>query len=160
EGHVSTNDTLLMLANGAAGGVPLAGDDLARVGGGVAGLCGELARALAAGAEGAPPLIPIEGEGTRDDAGAHPIARALADSALVKTAVFGADPNWGRIVSAAGYAGVEFEEEQLSLWLGDLPLYDRGVPLPFDEVAASAYLKRERDVLLRLRLTLGAGRCT
>ena len=51
------------------------------------------------------------------------MAKAVADSALVKTAIFGADPNWGRIVSAAGYAGVEFEEEQLSLWLGDMLLY-------------------------------------
>jgi glutamate N-acetyltransferase/amino-acid N-acetyltransferase len=74
--------------------------------------------------------------------------------------VFGADPNWGRIVSAAGYAGVEFEEEQLSLWLGDLLLYHAGTPQPFDAAAASAYLKRQRDITLRLRFTLGAGRCT
>jgi glutamate N-acetyltransferase/amino-acid N-acetyltransferase len=160
EGHVSTNDTVLLLANGRAGGAALAGHDLASFGGAVAGLCGELARAIASDAEGATHLITIEVEGTRDDAEAHRIAQAVANSALVKTAIFGADPNWGRIVSAAGYAGVAFEEEQLSLWLGDLPLYDRGVPLPFDDVAASAYLKRERNVLLRLRLTLGNGRCT
>ena len=73
------------------------------------------------------------------------MAKTVAESALVKTAVFGADPNWGRIVSAAGYAGVEFEEEQLSLWLGDLLLYHAGTPQPFDAAAASAYLKRERD---------------
>jgi len=53
-----------------------------------------------------------------------------------------------------------FEEEQLSLWLGDLPSYDHGVPLPFDAATASAYLKRQRDVLIRLRFTLGTGRCT
>lgn len=160
EGHVSTNDTVLLLANGAAGGATLAGDDLARFGGAVTGLCGDLARAIAADAEGAQHLVTIEVEGTRDDAEAHKIAKTIADSALVKTAIFGADPNWGRIVSAAGYAGVVFEEEQLSLWLGDLPLYDHGIPLPFDAAAASGYLKRERNVLVRLRFTLGTGRCT
>jgi glutamate N-acetyltransferase/amino-acid N-acetyltransferase len=104
--------------------------------------------------------VTIEVEGLRDDGEALRVAKAVADSALVKTAIFGADPNWGRIVSAAGYAGVEFEEEQLSLWLGDLLLYHNGVPQPFDGATASAYLKRERHVHLRLRFTLGAGRCT
>jgi glutamate N-acetyltransferase/amino-acid N-acetyltransferase len=160
EGHTSTNDTLLVLANGAAGGRSLAGPDLYRFGQELEALCGDLARAIAADAEGAQHLVTIQVEGTRDDAEAHRIAKAVADSPLVKTAIFGADPNWGRIVSAAGYAGVPFEEEQLSLWLGDLPLYDRGAPLPFDAAAASGYLKRERHVLLRLRFTLGSGRCT
>ena len=73
------------------------------------------------------------------------MAKTVADSALVKTAIFGADPNWGRIVSAAGYAGVEFEEEHLSLWLGDMLLYHAGTPQPFDAATASAYLKRKRD---------------
>jgi glutamate N-acetyltransferase/amino-acid N-acetyltransferase len=79
---------------------------------------------------------------------------------LVKTAVFGADPNWGRIVSAAGYAGVPFEEAQLTLWLGAFLLYEKGAPLPFDAAAVSAYLKTNREVTMRLRLTLGAARCT
>src|SRR6185437_3058206 len=90
----------------------------------------------------------------------HRVAKTVAESALVKTAIHGADPNWGRIVSAAGYAGVEFEEEQLSLWLGDLLLYHAGTPQPFDATTASAYLRRERDVLVRLRFTLGPGRAT
>ena len=105
-------------------------------------MCGDLARAIASDAEGAKHLVTIEVEGTRDDAEAHKVAKTVADSALVKTAIFGADPNWGRIVSAAGYAGVPFEEEQLSLWLGDTPLYQYGVPLPFDAGSASAYLRR------------------
>ena len=74
----------------------------------------------------------------------------MADSALVKTAIFGADPNWGRIVSAAGYAGVAFEEADLSLWLGDFLLYEPGTPLPFDAAAARAYLKNNREVTFRL----------
>ena len=162
EGHTSTNDTLLLLANGAAqpGQPTMQGDALARFGSAVTDVCGELARAIAADAEGATHLVTIDVEGLRDDREAYRVAKTIADSALVKTAIHGADPNWGRIVSAAGYAGVEFEEEQLSLWLGDLLLYHAGVPQPFDAATASAYLKREPHVHLRLRFTLGPGRCT
>ncbi len=160
EGHTSTNDTLLLFANGRAGGAPLHGEALGQYGDAVAGVCRELAQAIAADAEGATHLIVLDVEGLRDDEEARRVAKTVAESALVKTAVFGADPNWGRIVSAAGYAGVEFEEEQLSLWLGDLLLYHAGTPQPFDAAAASAYLKREPTIHLRLRFTLGAGRCT
>ena len=115
---------------------------------------------VGADAEGAGHLVTVDVEGLRDDEEARRVAKAVADSALVKTAVFGADPNWGRIVSAAGYAGVDFEEEHLSMWLGDLLLYHLGTPQPFDAATASAYLKHNRAVRLRLRFTLGAGRCT
>jgi glutamate N-acetyltransferase/amino-acid N-acetyltransferase len=158
EGHTSTNDTLLLFANGT--GAPLQGPALARFGAAATEVCAELARAIAADAEGASHLVVIEVEGLRDDAEARRVAKAVADSPLVKTAVFGADPNWGRIVSAAGYAGVAFAEEDLSLWLGDLPLYQAGTPQPFDAATASAYLKNNREVRLRLRFTLGTGRCT
>jgi glutamate N-acetyltransferase/amino-acid N-acetyltransferase len=162
EGHTSTNDTLLVLANGQAapGGAALAGDGLSRFASALTAVCADLARAIADDAEGAKHLVTIEVEGLRDDAEARQIAKAVADSALVKTAIYGGDPNWGRFVSAAGYAGVPFEEEHLSCWLGDVPLYLAGVPQPFDAATASAYLKRERNVLLRLRFTLGAGRAT
>jgi glutamate N-acetyltransferase/amino-acid N-acetyltransferase len=163
EGHTSTNDTLLLLANGtAAGGLDrrLGREGLARFEAAVTDVCGELARAIAADAEGATHLLTIEVEGLRDNREAYCVAKTIADSALVKTAIHGADPNWGRIVSAAGYAGVAFEEEQLSLWLGDLLLYHAGVPQPFDADTASAYLKRERHIELRLLFTLGPGRCT
>jgi glutamate N-acetyltransferase/amino-acid N-acetyltransferase len=160
EGHTSTNDTLLLLANGRAGGSTLHGDELNRFSSAVTGVCGDLARAIAADSEGASHLVTIEVEGMRDDSEAYRVAKTIAESALVKTAIFGADPNWGRFVSAAGYAGVEFEEEQLSLWLGDMLLYHHGVPQPFDTDTASAYLKRERHVHLRLRFTLGSGKCT
>ena len=160
EGHTSTNDTLLALANGHAGGPRLEGDELSRFGAALAGVCGDLARAIASDAEGAKHLVTIEVEGMRDDAEAHRVAKTVAESALVKTAIAGADPNWGRFVSAAGYAGVPFEEEQLSLWLGDMLLYQHGVPLPFDAASASAYLRRERHVHLRLRFALGSGSCT
>ncbi len=158
EGHTSTNDTLLLLANGQ--GRPLRGEALARFGSAATAVCADLAHAIASDAEGASHLVRVEVEGLRDDEEARRVAKTVAESALVKTAVFGADPNWGRFVSAAGYAGVAFEEEQLSVWLGDLMLYHAGAPQPFDAGAASAYLKNNREVSLRLRFTLGPGRCT
>jgi glutamate N-acetyltransferase/amino-acid N-acetyltransferase len=158
EGHTSTNDTLLFFANGH--GTPLQGADLRRFDDAATGVCGELARAIAADAEGATHLVRIEVTGTRDNAEARCIAKAVADSALVKTALFGADPNWGRIVSAAGYAGVEFEEKDLSLWLCDTVLYQAGVPVEFDKAALSSSIKQTRELNLRLQLTLGNGRCT
>jgi glutamate N-acetyltransferase/amino-acid N-acetyltransferase len=158
EGHTSTNDTLLLFANGS--GPRLEGKALAGYGRAVTAVCADLARAIAADAEGAQHLVTVEVEGLRTDVEAHRVAKAVADSPLVKTAVFGADPNWGRIVSAAGYAGVAFEERDLSLWLGETLLYQAGTPQPFDAAATSAYLKNNREVLLRLRFTLGPGRCT
>jgi glutamate N-acetyltransferase/amino-acid N-acetyltransferase len=117
--------------------------------------CVSLARMIADDGEGATHFITIDVEGcpTTDDARA--IARAVADSPLVKTAIHGADPNWGRIVSAAGYAGVPFEEEDLSLWLNEVPVYQNGVPLPFDGAALSNSLKSQRDVHVRLVFNSG-----
>ena len=159
EGHTSTNDTLLVLANGASEH-RLEGRDLAEFDAVLVDVCTELARMMAADAEGAKHLVTIEIEGLADDGEARKVAKTIADSALVKTAIFGADPNWGRFVSAAGYAGVPFEEQDLSLWLGDLPLYKAGAPLPFDAATASAYMKHNREITLRLKFANGSGRCT
>jgi glutamate N-acetyltransferase/amino-acid N-acetyltransferase len=160
EGHTSTNDTVFLLANGT--GPPVREDDPAfhALDAAVHQVCAELARDIAADAEGAAHLIVLHVDGCRSDAEARQVAKAVAESALVKTAVFGADPNWGRIVSAAGYAGIPFEEKDLSLWLGDLLLYRDGTPVPFDAATASAYLRQHREVHVRLRFALGPGRCT
>jgi glutamate N-acetyltransferase / amino-acid N-acetyltransferase len=158
EGHTSTNDTLLLLANGE--GPHVQGAALAPFSQAVAEVCGDLSREIAGDAEGASHLITIDVEGLRNDSDAKRIAKAVADSALVKTALFGADPNWGRIVSAAGYAGVPFDEPQLSLWLGQFLLYQHGTPLPFDAAAVSAYIKNNRALDIRLLFNLGSGRCT
>jgi glutamate N-acetyltransferase / amino-acid N-acetyltransferase len=158
EGHTSTNDTVLLLANGT-------GPKLSQAAAGpvlqaISEVCAELARQIAADAEGANHLITIHVTGTRTNAEARTIAKAVAESALVKTAVYGADPNWGRIVSAAGYSGVLFEEPQLSLKVGPYLLYEAGRPLPFDAAEVSGYLKQNRDVTFELLFTLGHGRCT
>ncbi|MBL8796608.1 MAG: bifunctional glutamate N-acetyltransferase/amino-acid acetyltransferase ArgJ [Planctomycetia bacterium] len=157
EGHTSTNDTVLFFANGE--GKPLHGKALRRFGERLETACFDLARQIAADAEGAKHLVRIEVEGLRNDADAHRIAKTVAESALVKTAIFGADPNWGRVVSAAGYAGVAFEEKDLSLWMGDLLLYKKGTPQDFDAKEASAYLKNNREVTFRLKFNLGSGSC-
>jgi glutamate N-acetyltransferase/amino-acid N-acetyltransferase len=156
EGHTSTNDTAILLANGASGQRA----ESHKFAAAIRDVCTELARAIAADAEGAEHLITLEVEGLPSDEDARRVAKAIADSPLVKTAIYGADPNWGRIVSAAGYAGVPFEEKDVSLWLGDLPLYRDGSPLPFDAATASAYLKQNREVTMRLRFAGGPGRCT
>jgi glutamate N-acetyltransferase/amino-acid N-acetyltransferase len=160
EGHTSTNDTLLLFANGASGCWVESAQEIHLFAVAVLEVCTELARAIAADAEGAEHLITIEVEGLPSDEDARRVAKAIADSPLVKTAIYGADPNWGRIVSAAGFAGVPFEEKDVSLWLGDLPLYRDGSPLPFDAATASAYLKQNREVTMRLRFAGGPGRCT
>lgn len=158
EGHTSTNDTLLFLANGQS--APLLGADLDRFNDAAIAVCADLARAIAADAEGAEHFLIIHVEGTRTEAEARQIGKCVAESALVKTAIFGGDPNWGRIVSAAGYAGVAFEEADLSLRLGDFLLYDKGAPLPFDAATVSAFIKANRTLTMRLTFTLGSARCT
>jgi glutamate N-acetyltransferase/amino-acid N-acetyltransferase len=109
--------------------------------------------------EGATHLITIDVEGCRDFGEARAMARSVADSPLVKTAIHGADPNWGRIVSAAGYAGVPFDEAQLSLWLNGVAVYHQGVPLEFDASALAAQLRSQRETNIRLVLTQGKGQC-
>jgi glutamate N-acetyltransferase / amino-acid N-acetyltransferase len=158
EGHTSTNDSLILLANGA--GSPVSGAAAERFEQSVLEVCGELARAIVADAEGADHFVTIQVEGMRTEKEARRVARVIAESALVKTAIFGGDPNWGRIVSAAGYAGVDLEEKNMSLWLGDTLLYERGMPVPFNAQGASSYLKENREVLIRLKFDLGPAACT
>ena len=128
EGHTSTNDTVLLLSSTAATEPVLQGEDLTAFAGLVKSACETLAQKMADDGEGATHFITIDVEGceTRDEARA--IARVVAESPLVKTAIHGADPNWGRIVSAAGYAGVPFEEEQLSLAINGVTVYESGCP--------------------------------
>ena len=150
EGHTSTNDTMLLLASGAAGGPALSGDELATFEQALIEVCIELARTMPDDGEGATHLIVIDVTGCSDRAGAKQIAQTIADSALVKTAVTGADPNWGRIVSAAGYAGVTFDPRGVSLKVNGFQLYESGAPVPFDAAEVSASIKGNRDTHVEL----------
>jgi len=141
EGHTSTNDTVLFLANGAAGGEPLSGKSLVAFQRVLGDVCEELARSIPADGEGATHLIRIEVHGCRGRDEAHCIAKAVANSPLVKTAITGADPNWGRIVSAAGYAGVCFDPTGISLLVNEQLLYENGAPTGFDAEAVSESIR-------------------
>jgi len=155
DGHTSTNDTVLLLANGAAGGKRLKGSDLEAFGHALLGACDALAREIADDGEGATHVLRIEVRGcpTRDQA--RQIARTIADSPLVKTAICGADPNWGRIVSAAGYSGVVFDPEKMVLWLNGTLLFRDGAPVEFDGDKVSASIKAARETLIELEMGFG-----
>jgi glutamate N-acetyltransferase/amino-acid N-acetyltransferase len=159
EGHMSTNDTVLLLANGAAGTTSLAGADLAKFNVALAEVCTELARAIPADGEGATHLITLDVEGCATREAARQIAKTVAESPLVKTAVAGGDPNWGRIVSAAGYAGVPFDPRGVSLTVNGALLYEHGSPVAFDEAAVSSSMRENRDTAVVLRFGEGQERC-
>jgi glutamate N-acetyltransferase/amino-acid N-acetyltransferase len=156
DGHMSTNDTVLLLANGAAGGAPLAGADLATFERALAEVCQELARAIPADGEGATHLVMVEVKGCATRDSARTIAKTVAESLLVKTAITGADPNWGRIVSAAGYSGVPFNPAGVSLWVNGTQLYKLGAPVPFDHEAVSHSIRDNRDVNILLEFHEGS----
>jgi glutamate N-acetyltransferase/amino-acid N-acetyltransferase len=145
EGHTSTNDSVILLANGAAGGPELKGNALAKFQATLVEVCEDLAQSIPADGEGASHLITVEVHGCRTRDEAIQIAKTVADSPLVKTAVAGNDPNWGRIVSAAGYAGVPFDASKVCLHLNGSLLYERGQPVPFDGDAVSAAMAADRN---------------
>jgi glutamate N-acetyltransferase/amino-acid N-acetyltransferase len=155
DGHMSTNDTVLLLANGAAGGPPLAGDELEQFRVAFEAAAGELARAIPLDGEGATHLITIDVVGCATEADARSIARVVADSPLVKTAIAGADPNWGRIVSAAGYAGVGFNPDGVDLRVNGFELYRQGAPVEFDDPLVSKSIRENRDTSVILTFSEG-----
>jgi glutamate N-acetyltransferase/amino-acid N-acetyltransferase len=157
EGHTSTNDTVLLLGPG-RNEAPLQGADVKVYAELVREACASLARQIADDGEGATHLIQIDVEGCSTPDEARRIAREVAESPLVKTAIHGADPNWGRIVSAAGYAGIPFDESELSLTLNGFPLYHNGQPLPFDAGEVSRSIRSHKDVTMVLTLKRGPER--
>jgi glutamate N-acetyltransferase/amino-acid N-acetyltransferase len=155
EGHMSTSDTVLLLANGAAMREPLNSANRPQFQQALDEVAAELARAIIADAEGAEHEITIDVRGLRSRDEAYRIAKSVAESPLVKTAITGGDPNWGRIVSAVGYAGVKLEERDVSLSLNGVPLYRSGSPLAFDAAAVSSGMKNTRQVHIELDFPLG-----
>jgi glutamate N-acetyltransferase/amino-acid N-acetyltransferase len=155
EGHMSTNDTVLLLASGAASRSALQGADLAAFRQALLEVCTDLARAIPDDGEGASHLITIEVRGCATRADAHRIAKTIAESALVKTAIAGGDPNWGRIVSAAGYAGPQFDPAKVSLAINGHQLYRAGAPVPFDARTVSESIKSARETHVVLELAEG-----
>jgi len=160
EGHTSTNDTVLLLASGASGGTPLTGDALKQFCEVLDAICVDLAKQIPADGEGASHLITIDVQGANSREDARQIAQTVANSNLVKAGVAGADPNWGRIISAVGYAGVEIDPDQVRVAINGVSLYQQGAPLDFDiaEVSASIAGSMETSIVVELDSGTAAAR--
>jgi glutamate N-acetyltransferase / amino-acid N-acetyltransferase len=145
DGDTSTNDSLIALANGQSRtpAITEMGAEAEKLEAMLTAVCQHLAKAIARDGEGATCLVEVQVSGANDETAARQIAKTIAGSSLVKSAIFGRDPNWGRIAGAAGRAGVPFEQDNLQIKLGDFLLFENGQPLPFDKAAASAYLKQK-----------------
>jgi glutamate N-acetyltransferase/amino-acid N-acetyltransferase len=165
DGDSSTNDTLLVLANGASGATKITkadGADYKKFVAALEQVCKTLAIGIVEDGEGATHLVEIEVRGAPSDALAKQVAQTIALSALVKTAIAGADPNWGRILAAAGRSGVAFNPDHAEIWLGRMKMYgppngaSYSVALPLDERAAHKRLL-EKNVPIVVDLHNGSG---
>lgn len=167
DGDTSTNDSLIALANGESRTPAITemdknGQKLEAM---LTEVCQYLAKAIARDGEGATCLIEVQVSGASDEKSARQVAKTIVGSSLVKSAVFGRDPNWGRIAGAAGRAGVQFNQEDLRIQLGDFILMENGQPQQFNRQAASNYLKqaaagaylKEDTVLIQVCIGNGSG---
>jgi glutamate N-acetyltransferase/amino-acid N-acetyltransferase len=150
DGDMSTNDTLLVLANGASG-VRITAKNRAAFQSALTGVCKLLAMQIARDGEGAKKFVEIRVEGARSDRDAVRIARAIGNSNLTKTAIAGSDPNWGRILCAAGYAGAAFDPSKTDIWLQGVRVCRRGLAADYDEPALSKQLDAP-ECSIRVRL--------
>ena len=158
DGDTSTNDTVLLLANGQAGGAPITnGEALHRFTDGLTLVAGELARMVVRDGEGATKLVEIAVDGAASDLEAHQAAMTVANSMLVKTALHGGEPNWGRILAALGRSGVEMNEATTDVSFGDLLVVRGGLGVPGVWDAAAPVLEG-KEISVRIGLAVGAGR--
>jgi glutamate N-acetyltransferase/amino-acid N-acetyltransferase len=158
DGDTSTNDCLILLANGAAA-APLDGADHERLAAGVLHVATELARMVVRDGEGATKLVEVRVLGARSDQEATRAAFTVAESLLVKTAIYGGEPNWGRILAAVGRAGVAVEERRVAIRFNELQVVAGGLPVAGDLEEAAAELAGP-EVLLSVDLGLGDGSST
>lgn len=151
DGDMSTNDTLLLVSNGASGVAITTGDDAKQFRGALAIVCGQLARGIVRDGEGVTRFTTLVVSGASSDEDARKIANTIATSALVKTAIYGGDANWGRVVAAAGRAGVPINPEWMTLWISPtegptlrsadmLMLFSKGMPTDYDEEQATTIM--------------------
>ncbi len=152
DGDMSTSDTVILMANG--DGSELGERDCARLYEGIEYACRQMALAIARDAEGSSKLITIAVRGAATEAEARQVGIAVANSSLVKTAAFGNDPNWGRILCAMGYAGIEFNPETARVSLCGTDIYGNGAGLDFDEDKLSAAMQTE-EMAIDIDLALG-----
>jgi glutamate N-acetyltransferase/amino-acid N-acetyltransferase len=158
DGDTSTNDTVLLLASGQAGNqvIDLGSDSYDTFLATLTDVCVSLAKQIAFDGEGATHLVEIVVKGAKSDCDAERAAKTVATSPLVKTAIFGRDPNWGRILAAIGRSGIDVAPGKTGLWLGDVQLVDNGEPLDFDANACHEALDTP-EVKITADLGIGSG---
>jgi len=156
DGDTSVCDMVLILANGLADnpGIVNEDEDFGKFKSGLDLVCTSLSRMIARDGEGATKLIEIEAEGAGNADDAYKAVCAVAKSPLVKTAVFGGDANWGRIITAVGYSGAEFDPDHTDIYIGDVMVCKDGCAVDFDEKKASGILQ-EKEVKLTVKLNKG-----
>jgi len=160
DGDTSTNDTLVVLANGAAGNTPLSGgEDGEKFVSALTYVCGELAKAVVSDGEGATHLIRIDVRGAASDEDARNAARTVVRSPLVKSAVYGNDPNWGRVLCAVGYSGAAVDPLKVDLFVGDVQLVKDGAPVAGSREAAGDVM-RQKEVVFVADLKVGQAAAT
>ena len=153
DGDMSTSDTVILMANGAA--EELSERDCAGLYEGIECVCRQMAQAIARDAEGSSKLITIAVRGAATEAEARQVGIAVANSSLVKTAAFGNDPNWGRILCAMGYAGVDFDPARVRVALCGTDIYGNGAGLAYDASKLSAAMQAE-EMVIDIDLAMGA----
>lgn len=154
DGDTSTNDMVLILANGTSGITP-SGEDMVNFEKMVKGMCIQLAKDIARDGEGASKFMEVSVSGAKTKEDARKIARSICGSSLVKAALFGEDANWGRILTAAGYSGADFDPSSVDIFLGDLAVAQAGRGVAFSEETAKEILEHKE---VRIRLALNSGK--
>jgi glutamate N-acetyltransferase/amino-acid N-acetyltransferase len=152
DGDTSTNDTVLVMANGRAGNGTLGGSDYESFAGGLAQVMGELATMIVRDGEGATKVVQIIVRGAATAAQAAAAARTIANSTLVKTAFYGQDPNWGRIMAALGRSGVQMKEELVDIWIDGVKIVESGIGqgISAEKPASQRMANKEFSVLVAL----------
>ncbi len=161
DSDTSTNDMVIVLANGAAGNAKITekNADYVKFYAALEEMCTELAKRIAADGEGATKFITINVHGAHNFADAKKVAMSVANSPLVKTAFFGEDPNWGRTICAVGYSGVNIHPDKTAIKFGGIPVYENGVGVQYD-AAAMKNIMAAKDITVDIELGLGAAEAT
>lgn len=165
DGDTSTNDTCCVLANGLAGNEAITskGPDYAAFSEALKVLCVSMAKKMASDGEGARHLITCTVSGAESEQSAETLAKSVISSTLTKSAIFGADANWGRVLCAMGYSGEDFDPDKVTVHFasaaGNIPVCANGRGLDFDEALAKRILT-EHDVEINIAIGEGAGSCT
>jgi glutamate N-acetyltransferase/amino-acid N-acetyltransferase len=161
DGDTSTNDSCFLLANGLSGAAELNGSnaDAERFAAALEFVCVDLARKMAADGEGAEKLLTVEVSGAANEADARKAARAVVGSSLLKAAVHGQDPNWGRVFAAVGYSGAQVDPLKAALWIGSVQVAREGVTTGAAKDLASAEMAGD-EVVMRVDLGLGTATAT